>query len=157
MPAVGRGWMRCGCPAEWRGLAARPTRPCCTPSLCAAGLRGAERGIPVAGLQGRVHRQARVPAWRSLTAQALPSCLSSLRRTPTLPRPSLPPADEVFRHAAASFVAPESAVPYLGRAGHACTALTAAPPGAVRADSRHGFVRVGDGTAALMDAVASQG
>ncbi|KAL4433258.1 hypothetical protein ABPG77_003306 [Micractinium sp. CCAP 211/92] len=66
-------------------------------------------------------------------------------------------ADEVFRHAAARFIVPEALIPYTGQDGGACTAPSEAPPGAVRAYSPHGFVRVGDGAAALMDAVASQG
>lgn len=66
-------------------------------------------------------------------------------------------ADEVFRYAAASFIVPEALIPYTGQDGGACAAPRVSPPGAVRAYSRHGFVRVGDSAAALMDAVSSQG
>ncbi|KAL4448347.1 hypothetical protein ABPG75_005566 [Micractinium tetrahymenae] len=66
-------------------------------------------------------------------------------------------ADEVFRHAATSYLAPESLIPYTGRDGGACAAPSEAPQGAVKAYSPAGFVRVADSTAALMDAVASQG
>lgn len=140
----------------------RPPTPIPTPptshthdcSWTASDLRlDTPRGAARRGMQARPR-----PSVSCLLTPCLAACLSTALQA-DIAAPCRTPwtADEVFRHAAARFIVPEALIPYTGQDGGACTAPSEAPPGAVRAYSPHGFVRVGDGAAALMDAVASQG